>query len=139
MVLLLLRSYLIRLGSAEAHILIHSLIVFEMASVGLSLLGQLLFLLPQSEWKFWISKEGLWLKRIIGGGIFDFILFKYYITFLTRWSFDSCLGRKRHSNLPLSAKLAFLTRRIDLILLWAAYLKKLISSINIRCNKLDIS
>ena len=136
--LLLLRSYLIRLGSAEAHISIHSLIVFEMTPVGLSLSGQLLFLLPQSEWKFWISKEGLWLK-IIGGGIFDFILFKYYITFLTRWSFDSCLGRNRHSNLPLSAKLAFLTRRIDLILLWAVYLKKLISSINIRCNKLDIS
>ena len=49
MVLLLLRSYLIRLGSVEAHISIYSLIVFEMTPVGLSLLGQLLFLLPQSE------------------------------------------------------------------------------------------
>ena len=65
-------------------------------------------------------------------------IFIYCITFLTRWSFDSCLGRKRHSNLPLSAKLAFLTRRIDLILLWAAYLKKLKSIINITCNKLGL-
>ena len=52
-----------------------------------------------------------------------FYLKVYCNTFLTRWSFDSCFGRKRHSNLPRSAMLTFLTRRTDLILLCAAYLK----------------
>ena len=45
-------------------------------------------------------------------------------TFLTRWRLDSILGLSRHSKTPSSVVLAFLTRKMDLILLCLESLKR---------------
>ena len=45
-------------------------------------------------------------------------------TFLTRWRLDSSLGLSRHSKTPSSVVLAFLTRKMDLILFCLESLKR---------------
>ena len=45
-------------------------------------------------------------------------------TFLTRWRLDSILGLSRHSKTPSSVVLAFLTRKMDLILFCLESLKR---------------
>ena len=58
-------------------------------------------------------------------GIVSYIkLHENIFTFLTRWRLDSILGLSRHSKTPSSVVLAFLTRKMDLILFCLESLKR---------------